>query len=681
MKRKSILPELLAPAGDMECLYAAVMAGADAIYIGGHAFGARAYAKNFSIEEIKQAASYCHLRGAKLYVTLNTLIFDKEIHEASDFAVELWHAGVDAIIVADLGIIREIRRRVPKMKIHASTQASVHNTAGANILASLGCERVVLARELSYENILSVTEKCGVETEIFLHGALCVSHSGQCLMSSMIGGRSGNRGECAQPCRLPYNNGKYPLSLSDLSLADHVTELISSGVASLKIEGRMKSPEYVYTVTSIYRSLLDEQRNATAEEKKRLKNVFSRGEFTDGYFKGSLGGMTGVRSEKDKENTRTLGNMTFAPLRTPVKAKVRIVSGEHASLTLTHKDKSVTAYGPVPTAAISSPLTEEGVAERLMKMGQTLLSLDRSDISVTLEEGLNLPPSAINSLRRDAAASMEYSGREETVKDFEPENLDASCERLFTAEFLSGELYSAIINADPELLRTLDIIFLPIESYLPSANGVSLPPIITDSEEEGVKKLLKSAKEKGVKYALVSNLGHLDLAKEQGLIPIGNFRLNVTNSLTRAALGELGIKTLLLSPELTLPMQRDIGGGVITYGRIPLMLTERCFIKESFGCEKCGSASLRDRKGSSFPMIYQYGHRNVILNSLPTYMGDKKEELEREGISHTHLLFSVESCDEAIGTVKAYFSGIPLACPTRRIGARLNANLNLQKEK
>ena len=248
MKRKNSLPELLAPAGNFECLIAAVAAGADAIYVGGKRFGARAYAKNFDSEELARAVSYCHLHGVKLYVTLNTLIEDGEMSDAISYAAELYNIGVDALIIADVGAISEIRRKIPNLELHASTQMSVHSTSGAEAAYELGCTRVVLARELSLSDIKSVTEKCRAEVEVFVHGALCVCHSGQCLFSSLVGGRSGNRGECAQPCRLPYNNGKYPLSLKDMSLASHIEELIDSGVASLKVEGRMKSPSYVYTV-------------------------------------------------------------------------------------------------------------------------------------------------------------------------------------------------------------------------------------------------------------------------------------------------------------------------------------------------------------------------------------------------------------------------------------------------
>ena len=246
MKRKNALPELLAPAGDMECLVAAISAGADAVYLGGLRFGARAYAKNFDTDALREAVRLCHLRGVRIYVTLNTLIYDKEIEEALSYAEQLHEMGVDALIVADLGIASLIRERVPELELHASTQMGIHNKEGADIAYSLGVTRAVLARECSGEDIAKITAECRPEIEVFLHGALCVCHSGQCLFSSMVGGRSGNRGECAQPCRLPYGKGKYTLSLRDLSLSNHIKELVGSGVASLKIEGRMKSPSYVY---------------------------------------------------------------------------------------------------------------------------------------------------------------------------------------------------------------------------------------------------------------------------------------------------------------------------------------------------------------------------------------------------------------------------------------------------
>ncbi len=669
MRRVDLLPELLAPAGDMQCLYAAVRAGADAVYVGGRAFGARAYAKNFDLEELKYAAAYCHLHGVKLYVTVNTLVYDREMRELSDFVFELWKIGVDAVITADLGAIREIRRRAPELKIHASTQMSVHNYLGADLAAKLGCERVVLARELSLENIVSTTEKCSVETEVFLHGALCVCHSGQCLLSSLVGGRSGNRGECAQPCRLPYNN-KYPLSLRDLSLAGHINELIASGVASLKIEGRMKAPEYVYTVVSIYRRLLDERREATPDEARRLREVFSRGDFTDAYFKDrKFEKMTGVRSEKDKQITKSLTAMTFAEDKVKVTAEAKIRLGEPASMTLALGGKKVTVLGAVPTRAINSPLTEDGVKERLSKMGATPLSLSPEDIKLTLDGGINLPPSAINALRRDAADALVFPKTDVQDSGFVTEKFARGQGKpLKTAQFLSIDVYKKLKDSNSGALDVFDVVFLPIEDFC-GGNGVYIPPVVFDSEIPVVRELLITAREKGAKYALVGNIGHIPLALESGLIPIGDFRLNITNSYAKAEYLRLGIEDSLLSAEITLPMARDIGGGEIVYGKIPLMITERCFIKENFGCDRCGRASLEDRTGAKFPLLREFGHRNLLINSRPTYMGDRRAELRANNISHEHFIFTDESCNEIAFAIDAYLHERRLD-GVRRIGKR-----------
>lgn len=678
MRRIAVLPELLAPAGDFECLVAAVKGGADAVYIGGKMFSARAYAKNFDLDEIKKAVSYCHLHGVKLYVTMNILVFDSEIDEAVAFAKDLYRVGVDALIIADVGLISAIRREVPDFELHASTQMSVNNSLGADLAYSLGCTRVVLARELSGENMKDVTEKCKAETEVFLHGALCVCHSGQCLFSSMIGGRSGNRGECAQPCRLPYNNGKYILSLSDLSLAEHIKELIDSGVASLKIEGRMKSPDYVYTVTSIYRRLLDEHRNSNREENKRLERAFSRGGFTDGYFVGdTFRKMTGVRSEEDKRLTEAEAKGDYSFARTEVKARVTMRLGEPSEMILTGKyiDREVRVEGEAPGEARNAPLTESGVKERLAKMGNTLLSLSVADIDLTLDEGINLSPSVINRLRRDAAEAFEDFTREltaqNTVENNTPPTYFSSQTLKRTAIFFDTDTLS---DLDGSSLSYFGAVFAPLASYSDvgdKANGVYLPPVIMEHEIEKVRGLIRRAKEKGAVYALVGNPSHLALASEQGLTPVGDFRLNVTNALALDEWRRLGIADVVTSPELTARQAKDVGGRAIVYGRIPLMITERCFMKENFGCEKCGKCQLTDRKGIKFPMRREFEHRNVIFNSAFTYMADKQNEIS-SGIDGYHFIFTTERPDDVARVVDAFRkkSAFPLVGQFRRMGKR-----------
>ena len=676
MRRRTELPELLAPAGDFECLVAAVKGGADAIYIGGKLFSARAYAKNFDIDEIKRAVSYCHLHGVKLYVTMNILIMDSELSEALSFAKELYCAGVDALIIADLGLIARIRKEIPDFELHASTQMSVNNSVGADLAYDLGCTRVVLARELSGKNMKDVTENCKAETEVFLHGALCVCHSGQCLFSSMIGGRSGNRGECAQPCRLPYNNGKYVLSLSDLSLAEHVKELIDSGVASLKIEGRMKSPDYVYTVTLIYRRLLDENRNSNREENRKLERAFSRGGFTDGYFTGdTFRKMTGVRTEADKRisESEEKGDFTVYD-RARVKAKVKMKLDEPSEMTLVGVDfeRSVTVVGDAPTLAKNSPLSSDSVKERLAKMGNTFLSLSKDDIELELDDGVNLSPGVINKLRRDAAEQFEDFTRvlcaNENSAQINTPPVKTDLKK--TAIFFSAD---SLLRADAMTRAYFNAIFVPLSEYVRCrevANGVYIPPVIMEHELTRVKEMLLKAKDSGAIYALVGNPSHLSLASEIGLSVVGDFRLNVTNKSSFASWSALGVNDLVVSPELTARQVRDLGGRAVVYGRIPLMITERCFMKENFGCEQCGKASLVDRKGVKFPMMREFEHRNLIFNSAYTYMGDKLGEIS--GVDLYHFIFTTETSAEVKQVVEAFKSKkpFPLNGQFRRMGKR-----------
>ena len=682
MRRKNALPELLCPAGSFECLEAAIAAGADAVYIGGKRFGARAYAENFDTGAISRAVSLCHLHGVRLYVTVNTLVYDREMEDVVQYARELYLLGVDAVIVADLGVVRELRRAVPHLELHASTQMSVHNSLGAEEASRLGCSRVVLARELSYDNICEIVEKVTPEIEVFLHGALCVCHSGQCLFSSMVGGRSGNRGECAQPCRLPFSSTRgrgYLLSLKDLCLAEHIPELIESGVSSLKIEGRMKSAGYVYTVTSVYRRLLDEGRRPTAEERELLRRAFSRGGFTDGYFRAKLSSMTGIRSEEDKKDSLDCEHRDIQLPRHRVRAEARIVRGEPASLTLYSLDgeRSASALGEVPLDAVRSPLTADGVKERLCKMGNTYLSLSPEDIELQLDEGLNLSPASINALRRLAAERFEDFARRETLPEYSYGQAGSvrHGERLVTAEFLTEDVYRAASLRAGRELSDIKYKFLPLfasDGAISEAGAVSLPPVIMEDELAAVRERLREVKTLGARAVLVSNIGHIALANEAGLEPLGGFRLNITNRAADAFWQFRGVSKRVLSPELTLPMARDIGGGVITYGRIPLMLTERCFIKENFGCESCGKCAFVDRRGESFPLLREYGHRNLILNSAVTYMGDKPEELARFGIAHTHLIFSVEPGDGVLDALRASREGRALAVcgAVRRVGKR-----------
>ena len=669
MFRKNTLPELLAPAGDMDCLYAAVSGGADAVYVGGKRFGARAFAKNFDIEGLSAAVRYCHLHGVKLYVTLNTLIEDKEMAEAIEYAAELYRIGVDALIVADVGVISAIRRLIPMLEIHASTQMSVHNSLGARVCADMGITRVVPARELSLTDIKSIVENSPCEVEVFLHGALCVCHSGQCLFSSLVGGRSGNRGECAQPCRLPYN-GKYPLSLADLSLAGHITELIDSGVASLKIEGRMKSPEYVRDVARIFRRLMDEHRGADDEEMAELAAVFSRDGLTDGYYQKKISSaMLGRRTEADKQSSRALDPFQRITRKIPLHLSVSIKAGESAVFSVWNESGSLSRQtSEIPQAAKTAPLTKESVIKSFSKLGNTPYEV--ADIAVTLDEGLMLPVSVMNGLRRETilAFGEATAPSSRSASDFMKQPILAPKKR-------NREENTAVCYQPQEIPKEarefFDIIYLPVDRYDGSTEGVLLPPVIFDGEREKIEELLHRAKEMGAKHALIGNLGHLSMVTKQGLIPHGDFRLNATNQKTVAVLEELDFADVILSPELTLPQLRDIGGTakVIVYGRIPLMVTEKCVGKELGGCERCqeGKLKLTDRRGVSFPVLKEWQHRSLILNSVPLYMADRMGELNRNSLRNRHFLFTVESKREIQQIIDAYQKGLPPKGDVRRI--------------
>lgn len=664
MKRPTnTLPELLAPAGSLNAFYAAINAGADAVYLGVSDFNARRFADNFDEEALKNAVSYAHLLQKKVYVTLNTLLTDREIPDFLRTAAYVHESGVDAVIVADFGAASLLRRHFPNLPLHASTQMSIHSHIGAAAAAALGITRVVPARELSLADISAITEKSPTEVEVFLHGALCVSHSGQCLMSAMIGGRSGNRGECAQPCRLPYNSG-YPLSLRDLSLASHIKELIASGVSSLKIEGRMKSPEYVYTVTSVYRRLLDEERNASEKELCLLADAFSRGGFTDGYFVGNTQkNMTGIRSDEDKERSRSF-SADIAPKTIPLIASVTVKRGENVKLTLQikGKDTAASAMLPPPETARSAPLSPEAVKRQLVRLGGTPFSLAEDDIALTLDNGLFLTPAALNALRRECIGKLLSACRAPTIYTYTPRHAKKEAP-VTSALFFSPSQMRAAGDFFDE--RYIPLWLLKESEDTPE--GIYLPPVITDSEEIAVREMLSYAKARGVTLALVSGLGQISLVREYGLTPIGDFRLNICNGESFAAYKRIGIASAVLSPELTLPQCRDIGGRVLAYGRIPLMLLERCFIKEGFGCNGCESAKLTDRRGTSFPLVRTFPHRNLLLNSLPTYAGDRKDALHRFSLG-AHFIFTVESDTEVAGIIKHYKKGERLPFTTRGIG-------------
>ncbi|MBQ9112349.1 MAG: U32 family peptidase [Clostridia bacterium] len=670
--RKGIrLPELLCPAGSYKALEAAIDGGADAIYMGGVAFNARINAKNFTAEEMKRGIDLAHAYGAKVYIAANTLIYDRELDDFLRAAESAYMSGADALIVADIGAARAVHERIP-IELHASTQVSGHNADASLLLRDAGFSRMVCAREMSREDIKHFIDTSPLEAEVFVHGALCVCHSGQCLFSSRVGGRSGNRGECAQPCRLPYRGraGKteYPLSLKDLSLAAHIPELCDLGISSLKIEGRMKSPEYVRDVTRIWRRLLDGRRGASPEDMKELEAVFSRGGFTDGYYTSRIGkGMLGVRSEEQKRVTRELEPFEGIKRKIPVEMSISVKIDIPVSLTVRRLDsgKAVTVTGECPFAARTAPIDEETVRRSLMKLGGTPFEAEK--ITIELDSGLMLPVSVLNAIRRkgtEALISEEGKG-EKTVSVSATISIKPAKRRTRAR---------AAIFYDPTAIPKsaygfFDIIYTPLEKYTGSTNGVALPPIIFDSERPTVERLLAEAKQKGAEHVLVGNLGHIALARDSGLVLHGDLRLNVCNNATAASAENMGLEDVILSPELTLAQLRDVGGKslAVVYGRAPLMVTEKCVSREIADCKTCesGKVVLTDRKGIRFPVLKVFSHRSLIVNSVPLYMVDKQDVLDKNGITMQYFIFTVETADEAARVITAYKKRTPPADSAR----------------
>ena len=663
IRRGEKLPELLCPAGSYAALEAAVDGGADAIYLGALGFNARKGAKNFTREELARGIELAHAYGANVYLTLNTLVHDRELDELLRVTEDACELGADALIVADLGVAREIRRRFD-IDLHASTQVSGHGSYISDILADIGFSRMVCAREMSRGDIKNFIDTSPLEAEVFVHGALCVCHSGQCLFSSMVGGRSGNRGECAQPCRLPYKNkNAYPLSLKDLCLAAHIPELCGLGVASFKIEGRMKSPEYVREVTRIWRRLLDERRAATKEDIRELEAVFSRQGFTDGYFTSGISSkMLGVRTEAQKRESRELAAFEGIKRKIGVEMSACIKAEKPARLCLRSADKQITVTGGVPMKAINAPLDKAAVERCLSKLGGTPYELKKIDIE--LDEGLIMPVSALNALRRSAVEQLSRSQDTRTVRrhDVEQERILPVNKKVSkkTAAFYS------VTSVTERARKFFDVIYTPLESYNGSTNGAILPPVIFDSEAQRVVKMLEAARQRGCQHLLVSNVGHLALARGMGFELHGDIRLNVYNNATAATCEQLGFADILLSPELTLPQMRDIGGarGACVYGRIPLMITEKCVAPEldaKGGCESCkqGRATLVDRLGVSFPVLRVFEHRSLIFNSVPVYMADKSELLLKNGITMQHFIFTTETSREVDEVIDLYQSHSP----------------------
>ena len=659
--------ELLAPAGSMEALRAAVQNGADAVYLGCGTFNARQSAKNFTPQTLTEAVKYCHIRGVAVHLTLNTLVSDKETHEVIELIRHAAESGVDAFIVQDLGVLRLCRQMAPQVPVHGSTQMTVHSLPGVQLCAAWGMTRVVLSRELNRDEIRYICENSPIEIEVFAHGALCMSYSGQCWMSSAIGGRSGNRGRCAQPCRQSYGYGrweeKYPLSLKDNCLVHYLRELEEMGVASIKLEGRMKRPEYVATVTDVYRRALDERRVTPAMEKELL-TAFHRQGFTDGYYTGRTGSaMFGIREEtKDDPEWLRVARHSYESGENglvEIRFKAEISREECLVAVADPEGRVCSVRGPLPEPARNLELTADMVADRLTKTGGTPYQCTAVDARV--EGGLMISAAALNAIRRELLNQLTaVRARRDPVKLHKPQRLQPH-PGLRQAPGLTAQVTTREQITERLLKAPLKVLYVPIHilaedpaftAALAAKAPVCavLPRIAHDREITGLRSAMQAVRELGVTQVLAGNLGLLIPARECGMDIRGDFGLNIYNSGAMDVLQRLEFLSGCLSFEMTLPQIRDVNKPVpaelLIYGRMPLMLTENCLIRGRTGQCTChqGPTRLVDKTGAEFPIIKDGNScRSVLLNGKKLSLLDRRDELSRLGLWALRLCFTTEN--------------------------------------
>ncbi len=683
--------ELLSPAGSLDALHAAVCNGADAVYLGVDAFNARHGARNFTLDELPDVVRYCHVRGVAVHLTLNTLVTDREMPDAAEYIAAAARAGVDAFIVQDLGMVSLCHQIAPKVALHASTQMSLHSLEGVREAAELGLSRAVLARELPRDAIAFICRNSPIEIEVFVHGALCMCYSGQCYMSSVIGRRSGNRGQCAQPCRLPYGydrfEDKYPLSLRDNCLIRYLGELDRMGVASIKIEGRMKRPEYVAAVTGIYREALDGA-DVGRGQMEALRAAFSRQGFTQGYYEGAPGRqMFGTRLP-EQENKALLQSAratyeSIEPQRVPVQFYAIAARGQNLMVAAQDGNGNICkAQGDVPQEAERRAITPEELAARLSKTGGTPYVCQ--GVRSVVDPGLSVSAAELNRLRREVLAHLSaVRGRRaapEIGKYHEPVK--------FSGQKAQPVLTVSVLKAaqiTPQMLRLKPaMIYAPLSEVLEEPAlfrklvkdeqpvAVTLPRVIRDDETRELLGDLQDAAALGIRRALIGNLGHLPLVLSRGMEPAADFGMNLFNSRAAEQLLHLGFVSCTASFELSLPQLRDLSKPLpmemIVYGRLPLMLTENCLIKNRTGACTChaGPVKLIDRMGEEFRVVRDCGTcRSVVLNGKKLYLLDKKENVRRFGLWALRLSFTTENTGEVNSVLSAWSGGAvfdPGAC-------------------
>ena len=660
--------EILAPVGNEEMLRAAVFSGADAVYLGFSGFNARTSANNFDADTLKDAVRFCHARGVAVHVALNTTVYGGELPALEAAIRAVAASGADAVICQDLAVATLIGRIAPQLPRHGSTQMSVHSLQGALELKELGFTRVVLARELSLPEVEHITKHCGIETECFVHGALCMCVSGQCYMSAFLGGRSGNRGSCAGPCRLPFEANALPegkpgrlhhLSLKDNSVIDTLDKLQALGVASAKIEGRLRTPEYVAAAVSACLA----GREGRAYDRDLLKNAFSRSGFTSGYLDGKIDGtMFGVRSEADAEQTKKTLPMLRELYRrersrVPVKMKLEIEEGGEKLTVMDAGGNKAFAYGDAePQPARTDPT--ESLHRSLAKTGGTPFAASAEDITVEMDGGpWFVPGSAVNELRREALDALlkkrevlrPWPTTDEHVPALPLRTLPSR--RTLRARFENWE------QVPERALDGIEYLILPIAQAdrVPrewrAKTLLELPRVMFGRLEEDTARRIAATQDAGFAGYEVSNIAHLRLCR--GLPMSGSFGLNITNQLAAQFYADNGLGSMLILPEVkdgdisTIAPTHDgrpVPTGVLVYGHMPLMVTRACPLQNIHDCAHCDKTGvLTDRKAKKFPVRCGLGVR-TIYNPVPIYMGDKPGALT---VDYGVAYFTLESREEA----------------------------------
>ena len=664
--------EILSPVGSWEMLEAAVKSGANAVYLGAKDFSARRNAENFTLEELKKAVEYCHIRNVSVYLTLNISIKQQEISDAFNLAKTAYNIGVDGIIVEDLGLARLIHKYLPDFPLHASTQMTVHSVSALPVLKEMGFKQVVVAREMSEKDLTEFcneAQKYGIVVEVFVHGALCMSMSGQCLLSAFLGSRSGNRGLCAGPCRLPFkveNGTGYDLSLKDLSLVDYIPKLYKIGVRSFKIEGRMKRPEYVAGATFACRQALDKGFVDT-EISKQIENVFSRSGFTDGYLTDNLGkNMFGIRTKEDVVSADKAFPILHElyrkePKNVGVDIKIKIKRDLPVLVEFCDGENTVELEGNIPQFAKTKAITKEDIIKSITKFGST--PYFEKNMEIDLDDGLFLSAGELNSLRRELCEMLD-------TKRSEVGHLPVDIEIPITEKIAQNklkELYIRVENQDqiPADLGGISGVIFPLEKdfhYIENVkNIVEIPRGIIN--EDLIIKRLEKFKENGI-IALCGNIAAIEIARKQGFKIIADTSMNILNGYSLDALKELGITSGVLSNELTLSEISNIHGempkGMITYGNIPLMLFKNCPIKNGKSCNECDkNGKIVDRMGVEFPIRCRMGY-SELLNSVPLWLADKKNQIKN--IDFEILYFTREDNARVCEVIEKYKNCEPADC-------------------